>query len=197
MITHSEQEEYIFFNKSDGKDLLQTPDKALFPVIRRRKRRRYWGRRSGCLVRIWRRAGNLRLPSVLLANVQSMENKIGKLRSRISYQWDVKNCNILFSPSRGWTTSWITFSWWVLRFFGRIEQRPLVTRGGGLCIFVNNSWCTESKEVLRFCPPEVEYLMIICRPHYLPIEFSSIFFVAYHHKPMLALRPHSMSFIRP
>jgi hypothetical protein len=51
---------------------------------------------------------------------------------------------------------------------------------GGVCLFVNNSWCAMSnnKEVLRHCSPEVEYLMIICRPHYLPREFSYILFVA-------------------
>jgi hypothetical protein len=65
------------------------------------------------------------------------------------------------------------------------------TRGGSLCIFVNNSWCTfvnswctsNIKEVLRFHLPEVEYLMISCRPHYLPREFSSIFFVAVYLPP--------------
>jgi hypothetical protein len=52
------------------------------------------------------------------------------------------------------------------------------TRGGGVCLFVNNSCCVMSniKEVSRYCSPEVEYLMISCRPHYLPREFSSIFF---------------------
>jgi hypothetical protein len=30
------------------------------------------------------------------------------------------------------------------------------TRGGGLCIFVNNSWCTISKEVSSYCSPEVD-----------------------------------------
>ena len=34
------------------------------------------------------------------------------------------------------------------------------------------------KDVSRYCSPEVEYLMISSRPHYLPREFSSIFFVA-------------------
>ena len=41
----------------------------------------------------------------------------------------------------------------------------------------------ESKEVSRFCSPEVEYLMISCRPHYLPREYSSIFFVAVYLPP--------------
>ena len=40
-----------------------------------------------------------------------------------------------------------------------------------------------SKEVSRFCSPEVEYLMITCRPHYLPREFSSVFFVAVYIPP--------------
>ena len=57
------------------------------------------------------------------------------------------------------------------------------TRGGGLCIFVNNSWFTISKEVSRFCSPEVKYLMISCRPHHLPREFSSVFFVAVYITP--------------
>ena len=40
-----------------------------------------------------------------------------------------------------------------------------------------------SKEVSRFCSPEVEYLMISCIPHDLPREFSSIFFVVVYIPP--------------
>ena len=57
------------------------------------------------------------------------------------------------------------------------------TRGSRLCIFVNYSWCTISKEVSRFCSPEVEYLMISYRPHYLPQDFSSVFIVAVYIPP--------------
>ena len=57
------------------------------------------------------------------------------------------------------------------------------TRGGGLCIFINNCWCTISKEVSRFCSPEVEYFMISCRPHYIPREFSPVFIVAVYIPP--------------
>ena len=39
----------------------------------------------------------------------------------------------------------------------------------------NNSCYTISKEVLSYCSPEVEFLMISCRPHYLPREFSSVY----------------------
>ena len=36
------------------------------------------------------------------------------------------------------------------------------------------------KVVSRYCSPEVEYLMISCRPHYLPKELSSIFFIDFY-----------------
>ena len=39
------------------------------------------------------------------------------------------------------------------------------------------------KYVLRYCSPEVKYLMISCRPHYLPREFSSVLFVAIYLPP--------------
>ena len=93
-ITHPVLEEYVFF-ESEGKDLLQTPNKALIPVFRRRKRQRSRGRRSGCLVRIWWWVGNLPLPSVLLAKEQSLDHKRDELQTHISYQWDIKNCNVL------------------------------------------------------------------------------------------------------
>ena len=50
-------------------------------------------------------------------------------------------------------------------------------------IYINNSWCAISKEVSRFCSPEVEYVMISYRPHYLPREFLSILFVAVYLPP--------------
>ena len=136
----------------NGKDLLQTPDKALIPVIRRRKRQRYCGQRFGCLVRIRRREGDLPLPSVLLANVQSIDNKIDKLWSCISYKRDITNCNIL-----RFTELWLNNDMNNIQLAGlKLFQQDSTaasakTRGGGLCVFVNNSWCTKSKEVSRFC----------------------------------------------
>uniref|UniRef100_A0AAZ3NT85 Uncharacterized protein n=1 Tax=Oncorhynchus tshawytscha TaxID=74940 RepID=A0AAZ3NT85_ONCTS len=93
----------FFFNKQDTQDILQTPDKANIPVICKRKKHRHRGHRAGCLVRTGRRqVGKLPLPSILLANVQSLDNKLDEVRSQISYQQDVKNCNILC-----FTESWL------------------------------------------------------------------------------------------
>ena len=57
-------------------------------------------------------------------------------------------------------TTWIIYSWLGFTCTGRTEELGK-TRGGGVCLFVNNSWCAMSniKEVSRYCLPEVEYLM--------------------------------------
>ncbi len=53
---------------------------------RPRKRRRKRGKRAGVLVRLRRRPLRPPLPTILLANVQSLDNKLCELRVRISYQ---------------------------------------------------------------------------------------------------------------
>ncbi|CDQ91815.1 unnamed protein product [Oncorhynchus mykiss] len=56
-----------------------------------------------------------------------------------------------------------------LMLLGRLRGRcvSLLTTAGALML-----------RKLRLCSPESEYLMISCRPHYLPREFSSIFVIA-------------------
>jgi hypothetical protein len=93
--THLKLDEDIFFNESDAKDILLLRDQARIPNICVNRRWKYRGWRAGCLVRIHRRVGNPPLLSVLLANVKSLENKMDDLRSRLSYQLDIKNGNIL------------------------------------------------------------------------------------------------------
>lgn len=171
-ITHLSLDKEFFFNESDGRDILQTPDQAQIPVIRWRRKLRFCGKRSGCHVRIRRRVANLPLPSILLANVQSLENIWDELKARISYQRHIKNCNILC-----FTESWLKDDIKSIQLAGYTLYRQDRTAasgktwGGGLCIYVNNSWCTIYKEVSGSFWPEVEYLMISCRPHYLPREF--------------------------
>lgn len=33
------------------------------------------------------------------------------------------------------------------------------SRGGGLCVYVNNSWCTNTVMIESHCSPDVEYLL--------------------------------------
>ena len=77
-----------------------------------------------------------------------------------------------------------TYSWLVIRCTGRIEQWRLVRQGAADYVFLyNNSWCMISKKVSSYCYPEVEYIMISCRPHYLQREYTSVFFVTVNIPP--------------
>ncbi len=59
-----------------------------------RRRKKHHGRRAGIRNRLRKRAHSPPLPSILLANVQSLENKMDDLRARISFQRDIRDCNI-------------------------------------------------------------------------------------------------------
>ncbi|KAK3534494.1 hypothetical protein QTP86_016310, partial [Hemibagrus guttatus] len=46
------------------------------------------------------------------------------------------------------------------------------SRGGGLCMYVNNNWCTNTVTVDSHCSPDLE--TVKCRPIYLPREFTVV-----------------------
>ena len=73
------------------------------PVGDPKQSRRRRGRRSGLLVRLRRRAHRSLLPSILLTNVQSLDNKVDEIRVRVAFQRDIRDCNILC-----FTETWLT-----------------------------------------------------------------------------------------
>ncbi len=145
-----------------------------------RRRKKHRGRCAGIRNRLRERAHSPPLPSILLANVQSLENNMDDLRARISFQRDIRDCNILCL-----TETWLTptvpdtavtpsdnFS--VLRMDRTAEAGK--TKGGGGCFMINKKWCDPRNISILSCScsPHLEHLSIICRPFYLPWEFSSI-----------------------
>ncbi len=145
-----------------------------------RRRKKHCGRRAGIRNRLRERAHSPPLPSILLANVQSLENNMDDLRARISFQRDIRDCNILCL-----TETWLTpmvpdtavtpsdnFS--VLRMDRTAEAGK--NKGGGVCFMINKKWCDPRNISILSCScsPHLEHLSIICRPFYLPREFSSI-----------------------
>ncbi len=118
-----------------------------------RRRKKHRGRRAGICNRLRERGHSPPLPSILLANVQSLENKMDDLRARISFLRDIRDCNILCL-----TETWLTptvpdtavtpsdnFS--VLRMDRTAEARK--TKGGGVCFMINKKWC--DPEISPFC----------------------------------------------
>ncbi len=61
-------------------------------AARPKKCRRKRGKRAGVLVRLRRRAFRPPLPTILLANVQSLDNKFCEPRARITYQRETRDC---------------------------------------------------------------------------------------------------------
>ncbi|KAK1795700.1 hypothetical protein P4O66_001020 [Electrophorus voltai] len=133
-------------------------------------RKRPRGKRAGVRNRLRARAHRAPLPSILLANVQSLDNKLDDLRARIKFQRDIRHCNLLC-----FTESWLNpavpnHAIQPAEFFSvhRMDRTADSgkSRGGGVCVMVNNSWCNNANVVTlaRSCSPNLELLALKLRP---------------------------------
>lgn len=57
------------------------------------------------------------------------------------------------------------------------------SRGGGLCVYINNSWCTKTNTVSSLCYSDLEYVTVKCRPIYIPREFTVVMVTAVYIPP--------------
>ncbi len=73
----------ILWNTEENNGHLNNP--------RKQKIKKHHGKRTGIRNRLRERAHSPPLPSLLLTNVQSLENKMDDLRARISFQRDLRN----------------------------------------------------------------------------------------------------------
>ncbi|KAI4883365.1 hypothetical protein NFI96_001066 [Prochilodus magdalenae] len=50
------------------------------------------------------------------------------------------------------------------------------SKGGGVCFMINNAWCDQRNVhfIESFCSLDTEYLIISCRPRWLPREISGV-----------------------
>ncbi len=111
------------------------------------------------------------------------------LRAMISFQRDIRDCNILcltetwLTPSVPDTAATPSDNFSVLRM-DRIAEAGK-TKGGGVCFMINKKWCDPRNISIlsRSCSPHLEHLSIICRPFYLPREFPAIIATAVYIPP--------------
>ncbi len=160
-------------------------------VVQSRKssRRRKRGKRAGVLVRLRRRAFRPPLPTILLANVQSLDNKLCELRARISYQRETMDCCVI-CLTETWMSAMVPDSAIELTGFSvhrsdRTKELTGKSRGGGVCFYINNSWCNERNihSIKSFCSPDLEFHTLLCRPFWLPREFTAIIITAVYIPP--------------
>ncbi|KAL6481971.1 hypothetical protein MHYP_G00100510 [Metynnis hypsauchen] len=154
----------------------------------RRAERPKWkrGKRGGLHASLKARATRPPLPSLLLANVRSLENKMDELRTRITTQREIRECCALIL-----TETWLSDSTpdSAIQLETHSVHRGERTapsgknKGGGVCIYVNNRWCTDVKTVGKHCSADLELLMVKCRAFYTPREFSSVYILATYIPP--------------
>ncbi len=129
------------------------------------------------------------LPTILLANVQSLDNKLCELRSRISYQRETRDCCVI-CLTETWMSAMVPDSAIELMGFSvhrwdRTKELTGKSRGGGVCFYINNSWCNDRNihSIKSFCSPDLEFHMLLCRPFWLPREFTAIIITAVYIPP--------------
>jgi hypothetical protein len=76
----------------------------LIPAADLKQQQRRRGIQTGLLVRLRKQAHHSPLPSILLANVQSLDHKIDKIQARVAFQRDIRDCNILC-----FTETWLSW----------------------------------------------------------------------------------------
>ena len=138
----------------------------LIPAAAPKQCRRRRGRRSGLLVRLRRRAHHPPLPSILPANVQSLDNKVDEIRARVAFQLDIRDCNILYFMETWLSRDMLLESVQPLGVFMRCADRNKhlsgKKKGGGVCFMINDSWCNHNNHNKSLCSPVQEFLTIKC-----------------------------------
>ncbi len=158
-----------------------TPTTASCPQRRRHKRRERKQKRvkrGGIRARLTANPHKPAIPTIVLANVRSLDNKLDYIRLLRSTQRIVRDCCVFV-----FTETWLSNS--VPDCTIQLDQlscyradRVLVeggkTLGGGLCVYINDEWCRDAVVVYKHCSPLVEFMIIKCRPFYLPREYTAI-----------------------
>ena len=154
--------------------------------LRVRKR----GKRGGVRLRMRRRKFKLPLPSIVLGNAQSLGNKCDELSACCQHMHEFRDASLIC-----FSETWLkedhadpdipNFS--VFRG-DRSAEVTGKSRGGGVCVFVNNRWCTNTTVKENLCSPDIELLSISLRPFYLPREFNQIFITVVYIHPRANLK---------
>ena len=152
-------------------DRLDIPD---IPDLRKRKR----GRRGGIRARFRRRRFTPPVPSILTGNVQSLSNKLDELSANVKYLNEYRDCSFLCLTETWFKDSDSNIDSDIDGFIcKRMDRTPESGKslGGGVCIYVNEKWCTNICVKYNYCLPDVELITVGLLPHYLPREFPQIF----------------------
>ena len=161
--------EEVFVNEDEGQQRNSSTYKG--------KRRR--GRRGGIRARVRRRGIRTPLPTVIFGNVQSVRNKIDELAANCKFLSEYRESALI-----GLSETWLqendpdsTYDIDGFKFI-RSDRRDLTKqRGGGVGLYVNERWCSQVTVKETYCSDDIEYLVVSCRPFYLPREFNNVYII--------------------
>ena len=111
--THHQYDQEYDFREADPVFCLSTRTTEWIPAGDPKKRLRKRGKWGGLLVRLRRRAHRAPLPSILLANVQSLDNKVDEIRARVAFQRDIRERWV--TMLRGWLLTCAERPWFAPR----------------------------------------------------------------------------------
>ena len=144
--------------------------------IKKRKR----GRKGGVKERARRRRRRPVLPVLVTGNARSLNNKIDELDACTKYMHEYRDASLL-AFSESWFKSDTPDSAVSLDNFHLVrgDRDPSIcckSRGGGVCVYVNEKYCHPSnvKVMKKQCLHEIEILSVSLRPFYLPREFPKV-----------------------
>ncbi len=134
----------------------------------KRSRRRKRGKRAGALVKSRQRGFRTPLPSIHLANLRSLANKSDKLQLLTRTNKDFLNsaalCFMETWLNRAIPDSALHLAGFQLFRADRVTESSGKTRGGGICFYINEGWCTDVTVLKKMCCPNLEALFINCKP---------------------------------
>lgn len=121
-------------------------------------------------------------PSLFVANVRSLWNKMDKLRLGLTTRTATREACVMIITETwlhpGIPVDAIELAGQSTLHSNRNKESGMTCRGG-LCIYTNNCWCTGATVIDRHCSLHLEFLEVKCRPFYLPREFSVIVTAVY------------------
>ena len=112
---------------------------------RRKKEKKRRGSRGGVRHRLWRRRSRFPLPGITLSNVRSVSNELDELALRAEHDCEFRQSNLVCL-----TETWLkdhhetpSLQGYTTIRADRNERSSHKSIGGGLCLFVDNSWATQ------------------------------------------------------
>ena len=148
------------------------------PELRRKKR----GSRGGIKVNIRKRKCRIPLPTINFGNVRSIrtEDKLDQLRGNIKFMPQYRNVCVI-ALSETWLDQADPDEGFGMENYSmyRCDRDKSVTsksKGGGVCTYINNDWCSPLNTIIKEsnCYVDVEMLSLQCRPFYLPREITCV-----------------------